>query len=47
MGYTGNGTIGDMQRNCTFRRATSAGFREGHVHDVSIMREAPNYRPPE
>ncbi len=47
MGYTGNGTIGDMQRNCTFRRATSAGFREGHVHGVSIMREAPNYRPPE
>jgi IMP dehydrogenase len=47
MGYTGNPTIGDMQRKCTFRRATSAGFREGHVHDVSIMREAPNYRPPE
>ena len=47
MGYTGNGTLAEMQRNCTFRRATSAGFREGHVHDVSIMREAPNYRPPE
>ena len=47
MGYTGNPTIQDMQRNCTFRRATSAGFREGHVHDVSIIREAPNYRPPE
>lgn len=47
MGYTGNATLQDMQRNCTFRRATSAGFREGHVHDVSIMREAPNYRPPE
>ncbi len=47
MGYTGNGTVADMQRNCTFRRATAAGFREGHVHDVSIMREAPNYRPPE
>lgn len=47
MGYTGNPTIEDMQRKCTFRRATAAGFREGHVHDVSIMREAPNYRPPE
>ena len=47
MGYTGNGTVADMQANCSFRRATSAGFREGHVHDVSIMREAPNYRPPE
>ena len=29
MGYTGNGTIADMQRNCSFRRATAAGFREG------------------
>lgn len=47
MGYTGNPTIADMQTKCTFRRATAAGFREGHVHDVSIMREAPNYRPPE
>jgi IMP dehydrogenase len=47
MGYTGNGNVPDMQRNCVFRRTTSAGFREGHVHDVSIMREAPNYRPPE
>ncbi|MEC7489272.1 MAG: IMP dehydrogenase [Pseudomonadota bacterium] len=47
MGDTGNGTLSEMQRNCTFRRATSSGFREGHVHDVSIMREAPNYRPPE
>ena len=47
MGYTGNPTIADMQRNCTFLRATSAGVAEGHVHDVSIMREAPNYRPPE
>tara|TARA_Y100001936_G_C16092263_1_gene687504 strand:- start:7415 stop:8704 length:1290 start_codon:yes stop_codon:yes gene_type:complete len=47
MGYTGNGTLADMQQRCTFRRATAAGFREGHVHDVSIMREAPNYRPPD
>jgi IMP dehydrogenase len=44
MGYTGNRTIGDMQRNCRFRRASVAGLREGHVHDVSITREAPNYR---
>ena len=47
MGYTGNSTLPDMQSNCSFRRATAAGFREGHVHDVSIMREAPNYRPPD
>ena len=47
MGYTGNGSIADMRSNCRFRRTTSAGYRESHVHDVSIMREAPNYRPPE
>ena len=45
MGYTGNGTIAEMHKNCRFRRVTSAGLREGHVHDVIITREAPNYRP--
>jgi IMP dehydrogenase len=45
MGYTGNRTIADMQKNATFVRITSAGLRESHVHDVSISREAPNYRP--
>ena len=44
MGYTGNGTIKDMQRNCQFLRITGSGLRESHVHDVEIMREAPNYR---
>ena len=44
MGYTGNRTIADMQRNCAFRRVTAAGLRESHVHDVTITREAPNYR---
>ncbi|MBW8270544.1 IMP dehydrogenase [Caldovatus aquaticus] len=44
MGYTGNRTIAEMQRNCRFRRITSAGLRESHVHDVAITREAPNYR---
>jgi IMP dehydrogenase len=44
MGYTGNKTIADMQANCVFRRITGAGLREGHVHDVTITREAPNYR---
>ena len=47
MGYTGNASIKAMQENCEFRRVTAAGFKEGHVHDVSIIREAPNYRPPE
>ncbi len=44
MGYTGNATIPEMQRNCTFRRVTSAGLRESHVHDITVTREAPNYR---
>jgi IMP dehydrogenase len=44
MGYTGNPTIAAMQRNCTFLRISQAGVREGHVHDVTITREAPNYR---
>jgi IMP dehydrogenase len=46
MGYTGNGTIADMHQNCRFRRITNAGYRESHVHDVAITREAPNYQPP-
>ncbi len=44
MGYTGNATLKDMQTKCRFLRITGAGVREGHVHDVSITREAPNYR---
>lgn len=44
MGYTGNGTIKAMQGNCQFLRITGSGLRESHVHDVEIMREAPNYR---
>ncbi len=43
MGYTGNGTIAAMRRNASFRRITTAGLRESHVHDVTITREAPNY----
>jgi IMP dehydrogenase len=44
MGYTGNATIKDLQTKAEFRRITSAGWRESHVHDVAITREAPNYR---
>jgi IMP dehydrogenase len=43
MGYTGNGSIAAMHKNCQFRRVTGAGLRESHVHDVAITREAPNY----
>jgi IMP dehydrogenase len=44
MGYTGNRTIAEMQRNCNFVRITGSGLRESHVHDIAITREAPNYR---
>jgi IMP dehydrogenase len=43
MGYTGNRSIAEMQKNCTFVRITNAGLRESHVHDVAMTREAPNY----
>ena len=45
MGYTGNGTVSEMQVNCTFQKISTAGLAESHVHDVTITREAPNYRP--
>ncbi len=44
MGYTGNRTIVELQQRARFRRATNAGLRESHVHDVTIVREAPNYQ---
>ena len=44
MGYTGNRTIAEMQGGCRFVRITGSGLRESHVHDISIVREAPNYR---
>ena len=44
MGYTGSATVADLQKRARFRRITGAGLRESHVHDVSITREAPNYR---
>jgi len=45
MGYTGNATIADFQANAKFLRITGAGLTESHVHDVTITREEPNYRP--
>ena len=43
MGYCGAATIGDM-KHATFIRITSAGLRESHPHDMTITKEAPNYR---
>jgi len=44
MGYTGSHTIEEMRTRPRFVRITTAGMRESHVHDVSITKEAPNYR---
>ncbi|MBI3603379.1 MAG: IMP dehydrogenase [Nitrospirae bacterium] len=44
MGYCGCRTITELQQKATFIRQTLAGLREGHVHDVIITKEAPNYR---
>jgi len=44
MGYTGSETIQEMHKKACFVRVTSAGMRESHVHDVTITKEAPNYR---
>jgi IMP dehydrogenase len=44
MGYCGAATIEEL-KDARFVRVTAAGMRESHPHDVSIMREAPNYRP--
>lgn len=43
MGYTGSATLADLRANARFVKITNAGLRESHVHDVALMREAPNY----
>jgi IMP dehydrogenase len=44
MGYCGSATIPELQRKAKIIRITPAGARESHVHDVTITKEAPNYR---
>lgn len=44
MGYVGCGNLDDMRTKPQFVRITGAGMRESHVHDVTITKEAPNYR---
>ncbi|MEM1262220.1 MAG: IMP dehydrogenase [Pseudomonadota bacterium] len=44
MGYTGCQTIDELRTKPNFVRITNAGVRESHVHDVTITKEAPNYR---
>jgi IMP dehydrogenase len=44
MGYCGSATLAELQRKAKLVRITPAGARESHVHDVTITKEAPNYR---
>jgi len=44
MGYTGCATIDELRTRTQFVEITAAGIRESHVHDVQIVKEAPNYR---
>jgi IMP dehydrogenase len=44
MGYCGAGSVEELKA-ARFVRVTAAGMRESHPHDISITREAPNYRP--
>ena len=44
MGYTGCTTVDELRTRARFVEITAAGMRESHVHDVQIVKEAPNYR---
>ncbi len=44
MGYCGAATLEELRTGARFCRVTSVGLRESHPHDVTITREAPNYR---
>jgi IMP dehydrogenase len=44
MGLTGSASIDDLRTKSQFVRITNAGLRESHAHDVTITKEAPNYR---
>ncbi len=44
MGYCGCRTIEDLHAKAQFMEISAAGMRESHVHDVQIVKEAPNYR---
>jgi len=44
MGYCGCTTVAELSTRAEFVEITAAGIRESHVHDVQIVKEAPNYR---
>jgi IMP dehydrogenase len=45
MGYTGCANLKELREKAKFIRLTNAGYKESHVHDVTITKEPPNYRP--
>ena len=44
MGYCGADTISNFTKNSNFIQITSAGVKEGHPHEVKVIKEAPNYQ---
>lgn len=44
MGYTGCSTLKELREKAKFTRISNAGYKESHVHDVTITKEPPNYR---
>jgi len=44
LGYTGCSNLEEMREKAKFIRLTNAGFKESHVHDVTVTKEPPNYR---
>lgn len=44
LGYTGCSNLEEMREKAKFVRLTNAGFKESHVHDVTVTKEPPNYR---
>ncbi len=44
MGYTGSSTLDRLRNDTEFVRITNAGIKESHVHDVTIVKESPNYQ---
>ena len=44
MGYNGCPTIPEMQERGKFKHITASGFRESHPHDVTMTKDAPNYK---
>jgi IMP dehydrogenase len=44
MGYTGSENIVDLQEKAEFIKITNAGSKESHVHDMSFVKETPNYK---